>query len=221
MMRHTDTQYEAELQALAGLFTQMGNRAILMMADAQRALLLRDPELARYVVTSDNELDRMEMEADRRCLSILARRSPVGEDLRLVPAVLKSVTDVERVGDLAVNIAERALDLHSGPGGEPGDYVVERGKASQSLLERSLDAFRRRDSAAARALHATDLEVDQLNRDAFRRLLDLAAAHPDQMERVMALASICRHMERVGDHAVNIGERVVFLVEGLDVRHGG
>jgi len=221
MSRHTDSQFESELGGIQVLFFQMCARATWMLREATRALFERDPERARRVVETDREVDRTEMELDRRCVQVLARRAPVGEDLRLVTSILKAVTDVERVGDLAVNIAERALELYLGPGIDPDADVQALAKASTDMWERAAESFRTRDSAVARGLHADDRAVDELNRTCFRTLIGVARDHPDQVERVLALSSVCRHFERVGDHAVNLGERVVFLVEGADVRHGG
>lgn len=220
-LRHTDSQFQSELDSLLATFNHMGIRARSMVGDAVRAMELNDPDTARRVIAADRDLDRIELEVDRMCLTILARRAPVGEDLRLVTAAMKAVTDLERVGDLAVNIAERALDLYGRPGIEPGPEVGRLALAALNILDRALHAFRERDSAEARELYELDQQVDSHNRLAFRNLIHLTQVHPDQFERALALSSICRHLERVGDHAVNIGERVIFLVEGEEVRHRG
>lgn len=221
MNRHTDTQYEGELDALASHVNLMCARAEGMVANAVRSLLSRDTALAREVIGQDNDLDRLEMEADRRCLQILARRSPVGEDLRFITAVLKVVTDLERIGDLAVNIAERALYLSGGTGIRAGADIEVLGSRVLAQLAESVRAFSERDAPAARMLYAQDAVVDELNRVAFAGILDIGRHHPDQIDRALALSSVCKHLERIGDHAVNIGEQTVFLVEGHDVRHGG
>lgn len=221
MNRHTDTQYESELEALSSHVRLMSARAEGMVANAVRALFTRDAALARSVVEQDADLDRLEVESDRRCLNILARRSPVGEDLRFVTAVFKVVTDLERIGDLAVNIAERGLDLAGTLGIDAGPEVDAMAEKVKLQLSASVRAFAERDATAARSLYAEDQRIDQMNRAAFAQLLGVARTHPDQIERALALSSICKHLERIGDHAVNIGEHTVFLVEGHDVRHGG
>ncbi len=221
MTRHTDTQYEAELAALDSHVSLMGARAEGMVGNAVRALFERDATLARSVMEQDADLDRLEKESDRRCLNILARRSPVGEDLRFVTAVFKVVTDLERVGDLAVNIAERGLELGAGAGIHAGDEIQRLCERVQSQLAEAVRSFSERDAIAARGLYAKDAEVDEMNRVAFYGLLQVARMHPDQIDRALALSSVCKHLERIGDHAVNIGEHAVFLVEGHDVRHGG
>ena len=221
MNRHTDTQYESELATLASHVNLMSARAEGMVSNAVRALFTRDAALARSVVEQDADLDRLEKESDRRCLNILARRSPVGEDLRFVTAVFKVVTDLERVGDLAVNISERGLDLAGAVGIDVGPEVEALAAKVTVQLAEAIRAFAERDAIAARALYAEDALIDSMNRAAFSSLLGVARIHPDQIERVLAISSICKHLERIGDHAVNIGEHAVFLVEGHDVRHGG
>ncbi len=221
MTRHTDTHYESDLLNLASHVNLMGARAEGMVANAIRALFNRDAALARAVVDQDSDLDQLEKESDRRCLNILARRSPVGEDLRFVTSVFKVVTDLERVGDLAVNIAERGLDLAAGTGIHAGPEIQELSARVQAQLSESIRAFGDRDVAAARGLPAMDAVVDDMNRLAFTSLLTIARNHPDQIDRALSLSSVCKHLERIGDHAVNIGEQTVFLVEGHDVRHGG
>ncbi len=221
MNRHTDTQYESELATLASHVNLMSARAEGMVSNAVRALFTRDAALARSVVEQDADLDRLEKESDRRCLNILARRSPVGEDLRFVTAVFKVVTDLERIGDLAVNIAERGLDLAGTVGIDVGPEVEALAAKVTVQLAEAVRAFAERDAVAARGLYAEDALIDSMNRAAFASLLGVARSHPDQIERALAISSICKHLERIGDHAVNIGEHAVFLVEGHDVRHGG
>ena len=220
MMRHTDSQYETELATLTRSTYAMGLRAEQMVQNAVRALVERDGGLARSVVQSDDALDADEMEIDRQCLHLLVRRAPVGEDLRLVVAVLKLVTDLERVGDLAVNISERALDLMQKPGFGPTPEMHDLAERACKILNVSNRAFRDRDCAAARGLFDLDREIDDLNRRAFAQLLQLAESHSHDITRILSLSNVCKHLERVGDHAVNIGERVVYLVEGEDLRHG-
>ena len=221
MNRHTDTQYESELATLSSHVNLMSARAEGMVSNAVRALFTRDAALARSVVEQDADLDRLEKESDRRCLNILARRSPVGEDLRFVTAVFKVVTDLERIGDLAVNIAERGLDLATTVGIDVGPEVEALAAKVTVQLAEAVRAFAERDAVAARCLYAEDALIDSMNRAAFASLLGVARTHPDQIERALAISSICKHLERIGDHAVNIGEHAVFLVEGHDVRHGG
>lgn len=201
------------------MFLQMCVRAESMVRRAVRSVVERDAELGRAVIETDAELDRLEVEIDRACLRCLALRQPVGRDLRLVTSMLKVVTDLERIGDLAVNIARRGLELTGGTGVQPTLDIVRMGELAGDMVRSAADAFVSGDPELAEDLAARDLEVDRLNREAFDRWLEAMHAHPSQADRALALTSISRHLERIADHAVNVGQMVVFLVEGRDVRH--
>lgn len=217
---HLDQQYEAEVQALTNHFVKTGLRAEGMIHDAVRAMTDRDPVLARQVVHVDRELNRLENETDALCVKLLARRAPVGEDLRLVTCALKAVVDMERIGDLAVNVAKRWLEINEeGPGLEPTPEMQQMARAVVEFTRRAMSALQERDAVAARALKADDKAIDDLNKQVFRQMLLTAKDHVDQLDRAVAYTSIARHLERVADHAVNIAEMVVFLVEGKVVRH--
>ncbi len=219
--RHLDSKYDSELNDLSVHMARMAVRAESMVRDAVRALLDQDAELARAVIRSDRELDRLEMEADEMSLRLLARRAPFGEDLRFVTVNLKVVTDLERMGDLAVNIAERSLELMQGPGLSAGKEVEELADASLTAVSNAVRAYQIRDSAVARVVLGNDRRIDALNRDAFALLIRIAHERPDEFDRALALTSVCRHLERIADHATNVAEMVVFLVEAEDVRHRG
>lgn len=210
-----------DLDRIRTLFLQMCVRAESMIAQSVRSVLQRDPHLARGVVAADEALDDLEIEIDGLCVRCLALRRPSGYDLRLVTTVLKMVTDLERIGDLAVNIAERGLDLGVGPGLAPGDDLAEMGRRVVAMVREAADGFVRSDAGTARRLQEMDETVDAMNRTSFNRWLEVVAAQPDQAERAMAYTSISRYLERAGDHAVNVGKMVVLLVEGRDIRHGG
>jgi phosphate transport system protein len=217
--RHTHSTYESELYELSVHMTRMAVRAHQMVVDAVRSLLDRDAELARRVIAVDRELDRLELDADERCLRLLARRAPFGEDLRLVTVSLKLVTDLERIGDLAVNIAQRGLELMQSTGVGPGADVELLAAAAIGVLERAVRAWQTRDAAVAAEVMRGDLDVDALNRRAFATFIRLARERPDQFDRTLALTSVCRYLERVADHAVNMAELTVFLITADDVRH--
>lgn len=219
--RHLDSKYDNELNELSVHMARMAVRAESMVRDAIRALLERDAELARAVIRTDRELDRLELEADEMSLRMLARRAPFGEDLRFVTCNLKVVTDLERMGDLAANLAERSLELMQGTGLNPGREVEELAEAAVSEVADALRAYKTRDSAVARTVLSNDRNVDALNRAAFEVLIRIAQERPEEFDRALALTSVCRYLERVADHATNVAEMVVFLVEAEDVRHGG
>ena len=210
---------EAELERIRTLFLQMCVRAESMVRLGLRSVLDRDPSLGRSVMAADQELDALEIEIDRLCLHYLATRKPVGADLRTITTIMKMVTDLERVGDLSVNLAERGLELTSGVGIEPGTDMPVMGEIAADMVRMAADAFLEGDAELARELIARDRQVDQLNREAFQKWLTAMAAHPDQVDRALALTSMSKYLERIADHACNLGEMVVFLVEGQDVRH--
>ena len=210
---------EADLDEIRTLFLQMFVRAESMVRLSVRSVMERDTYLGRSVLSADADLDRLEVRIDELCLEILAERHPVGDELRMVTTIMKMVTDLERIGDLAANIAKRGLDLAAGTGYEPGFELTMMGELAADMVRAAADAFVDRDSASARELLRRDVQIDQINRDIFQTGIREMSAHSDQVDRVLLTTSISRHLERVGDHAVNLGEMVIFLVDGRDVRH--
>lgn len=210
-----------DLEHIRTLFLQMCVRAESMTRRAVRSVVERDTRLAREVIGQDAEMDRLEIEVDGACLRCLALRHPVGTDLRTVTTALKMVTDLERIGDLAVNIAERGIELAAGTGLQPDQDLVQMGDLAADMVRVASDAFLSLDADRARDLALRDREVDRRNRAAFVRWISAMSAHPDQAERALALTSISKYLERIADHAVNLGEMVVFLVEGEEIRHAG
>lgn len=208
-----------ELEPIRTLLLQMCVRAENMVSQAVRAVDQRDPHLARAVLDADRALDDLEVEIDEQCVRALALRRPVGVDLRFVTTAMKMVTDLERIGDLAVNIAERALDVGTGRGLEPGDDLILMGRRVTDMIRRVSDGLVAHDATVLGELRTRDAEVDALNRASFEHWLKVMAAHPDQANRALAFTSISRHLERVADHAVSLGQMIVLLVEGRDVRH--
>ncbi len=218
---HLDQAYEEELQRLSLHLSRTAARAEQMLRDAVRALLSRDVTLARQVMDTDRELDRLEVELDKLCIVMLARRSPVGEDLRLVLTALKSDVDMERIGDLAGHVAERAIELCTGTGISAPPEVVELANGSVDLVSRAMKALADRDGEAARTVIVDDRKLDTLHGATIRRMIQIAKDHPDQLERSIAWSSVSRQLERAADHACNIAEMAVFLAEGQVLRHAG
>lgn len=211
---------EADLDQIRTLFLQMCTRSESMVRLSVRSVVERDASLGRSVVADDREIDRLEIEIDRLCLRYLATHKPAGAELRTITTTMKMVTDLERIGDLSVNLAERGLELSAGVGIEPGTDVSVMGELAAGMLRMAAAAFLDADPALARRLIRQDREVDRLNREAFQRWITAMAAHPDQVDRALALTSVSKYLERIADHACNLGEMVVFLVEGEDMRHG-
>ncbi len=208
-----------DLERIRTRFLQMLVRAESMVEQAVRSVLERDPHLARAVLAADRQLDALEIEIDGLCVRALALHHPAGYDLRLVTTVLKMVVDVERIGDLAVNIAERGLDVGAGPGLEPDEELARMGARVVAMIRLASDAFVAGDTGVVHELTRRDQEVDGLNRDSFRRWLAVMSGYPDQADRALAFTSMSRHLERIADHTINLGQMVVLLVEGRDIRH--
>ena len=187
--------------------------------DAVRALDRRDSRLAQKVIDADLEIDHAEVDVEEEGLKILALHQPVAIDLRFIVAVLKINNDLERIGDLAVNIAERAQFLATHEKVDiPFDFAGMAEKA-QAMVKQSLDALVNLDAGAALAVCAADDEVDAMNRQMYLQVGEGIREHPDQVESLTHLLSVSRHLERIADHATNIAEDVIYMVRGEIVRH--
>ncbi len=187
---------------------------------AVRAVEKRDAALAQKVIKSDIEIDNMEVEVEEESLKILALHQPVAFDLRFIVSVLKINNDLERIGDLAVNIAERAAFLSTVTHGVKMvfDFAGMTAK-TQTMLRQSLDALVNNDARLARQVLATDDEVDEINRRMYEQVKEGIRAQSEDVNVLMHFISISRHLERIADHATNIAEDVIYLVEGEIVRH--
>jgi phosphate transport system protein len=179
----------------------------------------RDAALAQAVVDGDFELDRAEVGLEEDCLKILALHQPVATNLRVIVSVMKMNNDIERIGDLAVNIADRGLFLCSqAPIAAPSDLARMRAK-TLAMLTGSVDALVQLDTQRAREIRAADDEVDDLNRQLFQEFFAAVRKDPEQVERLLSYLSVGRHLERIADYATNIAEDVIYLMEGEIVRH--
>jgi phosphate transport system protein len=190
-----------------------------MIADAMRSFSERDEALARRTIATDTQIDRMEMEIDELCIRILARRQPVASDLRFVTTALKHVTDLERIGDLGVNICERAIELAGAPALTEVSAVERIGVVAQEMLHDALDAFVASDAIKAERVMDRDRLVDAYYAQLFPELVNAMMTDPSLVERATRLQSIGKYLERIADHATNLAEMVVFMVKGKDVRH--
>jgi phosphate transport system protein len=189
------------------------------VAAADAALRARDPDAARAVIDGDNEIDRLENEIQDECLKILALHQPVAGDLRRISAVLMITTDLERIGDLAVGIAERAVTLARPPLVPIPEQVEAMTARTLRMLRTSLDAFVNRDPAAATRVILSDDDVDRDNDEIINGLVAEMKRSPELVEPALSLFSAVRHLERIADHATNIAEDVIYLVNGEIVRH--
>jgi len=220
-VEHTSRQYERELRELKDKLLLLGGTVELMIASAMRSLTGRDSALAHQVIASDPRVDAAELEIDHLCLNLLALRQPAGSDLRFITTALKIVTDLERIGDLSVNIAERVIELNDAPQLKPYIDIPRMASSVTGMVHQALDAFVSRNPDQAREVLASDDAVDRLNVQIFRELLTYMIEEPRKVSPAMRITFIAKYLERIGDHATNIAQMVVFLCEGRDVRHPG
>jgi phosphate transport system protein len=215
MTRH----FHDELDALKQTLLAMGGLVEDQIRRAMRALLERDDVLAQDVIDRDRQVNTYDVEVDEQCVNLLALNQPAASDLRFITTAMKIVTDLERIGDQAVNIAQRALELNREPQLKPYIDLPRMADRAQRMVKESLDAFVARDTALARQVCAADAEVDALKEQIFRELLTYMMEDPRTVSRAIRVILISRFMERVADHATNIAEMVIYLVEGKMVRH--
>jgi phosphate transport system protein len=217
MQRHSHD----DLRALAGKLTAMGGLVESRVKDAMAALIQRQADLAVRVASGDAAVNDIELEVDDLCMKFLALQSPVTSDLRLVRSIIKVNTDLERVGDQAVNIAQSVLRLVALPPLRPTLEIGLLGDTAIGMLHDSLTAFVTQDVANARSVLERDDMADELRDSIFRILLTHMMADPGVIERALGLILVSRSLERIADHATNIAEELIFVVEGRVVRHGG
>lgn len=197
----------------------LGQMAEMAVSRAMEALLRHDTLLAKAVIQQDEEIDRAEVEIQEHCLTILERERPTGDELRFVVAVLKINDNLERVGDLAENIADVVLEVANWERFKRVGGCKELGERSQSMLRQSLDALVRRDAQLARQVVRSDAEVDRLQESIRQRIEHEMDIVPENASPLMKLEYVTRQLERVGDVATNIAEEVIYMVEGRIVRH--
>lgn len=208
-----------DLDRLAESILTMGAVVERAVLEAMRSLVERRPEVAAEVLRGDDSIDAREIEIEEECLKILALHQPVAADLRFVVTALKVNNDLERIGDLAAHIAERAAFLtRESPLPDEID-LTPMVESVRRMLRESLDALVRRDSVVARRVLARDAEVDRMHRALFEPIYQLMRSDPVAVERAVHILSVSRNLERIADHAANIAEDVVFLVEGEIIRH--
>jgi phosphate transport system protein len=216
MERH---HFESDLQGLKNRLLNMGALVEERVHGAILALMERNIDSAEAIARGDGEVNGLQIEIDDRCLKLLALQQPMASDLRLITSAMKINADLERIGDQAVNIAENAIKMLAAPPLKPLIDLPRMAEIAERMTRDSLDAFVRRDPALAREVLGRDDEVDGLKDTVFRVLLTYMMADPGTIERALSLILISRNIERIADHATNIAEDVIFLVEGRDVRH--
>jgi phosphate transport system protein len=220
-MERLTRHFQEELDLLQQRLLSMGGLAEERVSDAVRAVSQRDATLVDRVLVGDEPINALHIEIDDRCFKLLALHQPMAADLRAIVAAVKINTDLERVGDLAVNIAEAGKRYLQHPPVKPLIDIPRMGDIAQRMLRDALDAFVRRDIHLAQAVLAADDQLDALKTQIFRELLTFMLSDPATIEPALDLILISRHLERIGDHATNVAEDVIFMVSAKDVRHHG
>lgn len=208
-----------ELDNLKEKILLMGGKVEVAIGLSVRSLQDRDSEMARQVIERDRGINDLEIEVDELCHLILATQQPTAGHMRFVTSAMKINTDLERIGDLAVNIAERALDLNREPPLKPLIDIPRMAAITQEMVRVALDSLIGRDAAAARGVCERDDEVDDLNGQIFRELISYMLEDPAHIKRALDLILVSKHLERIADHATNIAEDVIYMVQGKDIRH--
>jgi phosphate transport system protein len=216
---HTDKKYEEELSKLKENILYMGGLVEDQIEKAVKSLVDRNSALAQIIIERDHEVNRLDVEIDEICIRLLALHQPAGRDLRFITTGLKITTDIERMGDMAVNVCERALELNQEPQLKPYIDIPRMAGVAQRMLHESLDAFVREDTELALKVCNEDDEVDELNRQVFRETITYMISDPQTINRAMKIGSVSKYLERIADHATNIAEMVVFMVKGKSIRH--
>jgi phosphate transport system protein len=217
--QHTNRAYEDELQRLSTLLLQMGELVEHQITDAVRSLVDRDSELARRTISRDAEVNQLDIDLDELTIRLLALRQPAAIDLRLITTSSKISTDLERIGDIAVNVAERALELNYQPVLKPYIDIPRMAELATGMVKDSLRAFVSRDPQLAAKVIARDNDVDLLNYQIYRELLSYMSEEPTTIRRATGILFVSKYLERIADHATNIAELVIFLVEGRNIKH--
>ncbi|WP_430009550.1 phosphate signaling complex protein PhoU [Methylophaga lonarensis] len=218
--QHISQQFEKELQDIRSQVLAMGGMVEQQVQNAMEALMNGDAELARAVIAKDEEVNKLEIQIDEECIQIIAKRQPTASDLRLVTGILKTITDLERVGDESVRIARMALNLSEKDRPKKNYRELSAlGTQVRTNLSSALDAFARFDVEAALLVAKEDRDVDAEYESIVRQLVTYMMEDPRSITRVIDMIWSARSLERIGDHAHNVCEHVIYLVEGKDVRH--
>jgi phosphate transport system protein len=215
----TETHFQKELEELKWNLLRMAATVEQAIHDAVQSLVKRDSDLAQKTFEFEDRINKLEITIDDMCLKLLALRQPMAADLRFITSAMKIITDLERMGDQAVNIAERALSLNQESQLKPYIDIPRMAEIAQSMVKDVLDAFVNRDSKLARSVCERDDLVDELNDQVMRELLTYMMSDPKAIPRAVHLMIVSRCLERIADHATNIAEDVIFMVDALIIKH--
>ncbi len=209
----------AELEYLRELLLRMASMVQRSIKDSVNSLVERDSELAQRVIAGDHEINALDVQVDEECIKLLARYQPMAGDLRVITTAMKVTTDLERIGDNAVNIAERALELNREPLLKPYIDVPHMSQIAQGMVRDTIDAFVRYDKKLAMDVIVRDDEVDDLTEAVFEELVAIMRRDPETINRAIQITYVAKYLERIADHATNIAEMIIYMIEGKMVRH--
>jgi phosphate transport system protein len=211
--------FDEELAGLKEKILRMGAMVESAVKDSINALVERDNDLAKRVIERDHQVNALDVEIDEESIRLIALMQPKAGDLRLITTAMKITTDLERMGDMAVNIAERALELNEEPLLKPYIDIPKMSSIAQGMTRDALDAFVKKDTKLAMEVIMRDDEVDDLKHQVLNELLFFMIQDPTTASRAMKISFLAQYLERIGDHATNIAEMVIYLVEGKIIRH--
>jgi phosphate transport system protein len=217
--RHINIQYDKELREVKESLIYVGALTEKAIEEGIVALLNRDTELARKVIANDNLIDRLDTEIEEKCIRLLALRQPAARDLRFITTAIKINGHLERIGDMAANIAEKAIILNQESQLKPYVDLPRMAEIAQDMIKESLDAFVNEDVALAHKVRKDDEIIDNLNEQIFRELLTFMMENPHTIHRALIISQISKLLERVSDHAEGIADMVIYMVTGKSVRH--
>jgi phosphate transport system protein len=220
-MEKTARHFHEQLDLLSEKLLRLAGHVEEAIGRSVEALAERDSELARQVIARDAEADRLELEIDQLCMELLALQQPMAKDLRFIATAMKITPDLERIGDHAVNVCERAIELNQEPRLDSLVDLPRMARRAQEMVRLALDAFVQRDAAAARAVIAMDDALDTRMEQTFRELVSSMLKDQGNITRALRLAFVAKYFERIGDQATNICEQVVFMAEGEVIKHPG
>ena len=217
--RHTSAEYERELQEIKDGLLYLGALTDAALDQGIRALLERNSELAQKIIAEDDQIDRIDVEIEEKCIRLLALRQPAARDLRFITTAIKITGHLERIGDMAANIAEKVLILNDLPQIKPYMDLPRMVEIARGMIRRSLDAMVHEDIDRARGVREEDTVIDRLNDQIFRELLTFMMEDPHKIQVCLYIMQISKSLERIADHAEGIADMVVYMVTGKSVRH--
>lgn len=217
--RHTSREYERELQEIRDGLLYLGVLTERALERGAQALLERNSVLAKEIIREDEQIDRLDVDLEEKCIRLLALRQPAARDLRFITTAIKITGHLERIGDMAANIAEKVLILNDLPQIKPYVDLPRMVEISRGMIRKSLDAMVREDVELAKEVREEDAVIDQLNDQVFRELLTFMMEDPRKMQVCLYIMQISKSLERIADHAEGVADMVIYMVTGKSVRH--